>query len=258
MTAAVEVERLTVRYPNGNQVLTGLDLRVGAGELVSLVGANGAGKSTLLRTLIRLQEPTAGTIRIGGEDVTAMRKRALRRVRTRVGFVFQKFNLATRLSVLSNVTMGACGTAGTRAVLGRTAPKDVKDRAMAALERVSLADLAKRRVSSLSGGQQQRVAIARMLVQQPEIVLADEPVASLDPVSGNAVMELLRSIAVDDGLTVIAALHQIDFALSFTNRVVGLQDGIIQLDERTEQLAPTDLTGVYGGLSRVPDTGGAP
>ncbi|MGJ3507244.1 phosphonate ABC transporter ATP-binding protein [Enemella sp. A6] len=256
MTAAVEVEGLTVRYPNGNQVLSGLDLKVGAGELVSLVGANGAGKSTLLRTLIRLQEPAEGTIRIGGEDVTTMRTRALRRVRTRVGFVFQKFNLATRMSVLSNVTMGACGTVGARAVVARTAPGEIKERAVAALERVGLADQAQRRVSSLSGGQQQRVAIARMLVQQPEVILADEPVASLDPVSGNAVMELLRSIAVDDGLTVIAALHQIDFALSFTDRVVGLQDGIIQLDQRAQQLAPTDLTGVYGGLSRT-EAGGA-
>lgn len=244
---AIEVQDLVVRYKPDNQVLSGIDLQIPTRDVVALVGANGSGKSTLMRALIRLQEPTSGTIRIDGRDVTGASKKKLRKIRAEVGFVFQRFNLAPRVSAFGNVVMGSAAELGVRSVVAQLAPADTRDRAMAALARVGLADKAKQQAGTLSGGQQQRVAIARMLMQRPRIVLADEPIASLDPTAGRAVLELLREIAAEQKLTILAAMHHIDLAIEYTDRMVGLQHGRVEFDRPTGDLCPADLAHLYTG-----------
>jgi phosphonate transport system ATP-binding protein len=182
---------------------------------------------------------------VDGVDVRSAKRRELRELRSGVGFVFQHFHLIPRLSAFRNVLLGAMGRVGNRCVFPATAPDDARREAMQCLDRVGLAAFAERRVDALSGGQQQRVAIARMLVQRPRIVLADEPVASLDPVAGVGVMELLGDIAAERRLTVIVALHQLDLALRFTQRIVGLGDGRVVLDRATERCLMTELDVVY-------------
>lgn len=244
--AAVEVRDLRVRYRRADgYVLAGVHLRVNHGETVALIGTNGAGKSTLLRCLVRLVEPTSGTVALAGTDVTAASKRALRGIRRDVGFVFQRFHLIPRLTVFHNVIHGAMGRHGTRCAMPLTSPAGVRGEAMENLERVGLSSYADRRVDTLSGGQQQRVAIARMLMQRPAIILADEPVASLDPVSATAVMELLSSIAVERDVTVIMALHQMDLALRYSDRVVGLRDGTVDFDQAASECDATQLAPIF-------------
>lgn len=245
MTSALRVRNLTKSYQDGRLILAGVDLDVPAGEVVALVGSNGAGKSTLLRSVVRLVEPTGGTIHIGEADVTAARGAELRAVRRRVGFVFQKFHLVPRLDALSNVLHGALGRTGPRGWWAPTATQAHRAEAMECLERVGMGAFALQRADTLSGGQQQRVAIARMLMQRPDLVLADEPVASLDPAAGLAAMELLRSVAAERGLTVIVALHQLDFARRFADRIVGLKDGKVVLDEQTSCCAQNRLDDLY-------------
>jgi phosphonate transport system ATP-binding protein len=245
MSQAVKVQGLVKDFPDGHRALHGVDLTVEPGQLVALVGSNGAGKSTMLRCLVRLQEPTEGQITINSKDVTAIPRRKLTEIRRDVGFIFQHFNLVERVSAFRNVINGAIARRGMSCILPATAPKDVRREAMESLDRVGLADMAQQRVDTLSGGQRQRVAIARSLMQRPQLLLADEPVASLDPEAGRAVMELLEEIAIERGITVITALHQIDFALDYTHRIIGLRNGRVELDESTTDLSSTDLAGFY-------------
>lgn len=252
MSHAVEVRGLVKEFPGGHRALQGVDMTVEQGQLVALVGSNGAGKSTMLRCLVRLQEPTEGTVLIQSKDVTAVSRRKLSAVRQEVGFIFQHFNLVERVSAFRNVVNGAIARRGMRCIMPATAPKDIRQEALENLERVGLADLAGQRVDTLSGGQRQRVAIARSLMQRPQLLLADEPVASLDPEAGRAVMELLQQIAVERGITVIAALHQIEFALDYTHRIIGLRNGRIELDAPAADLTTTDLAGFYRPQDRQP------
>lgn len=233
------------QYPDGHRAVDGVDLDVAPGDVVALVGSNGAGKSTLLRCLVRLLEPTSGTIAIDGVDVGDAGRGELRRLRRDVGFVFQHFHLVPRLTAFHNVLHGALGGRGARCLWPVTASDEVRSEAMACLDRVGLAGFANRRVDTLSGGQQQRVAIARALLQKPRMILADEPVASLDPVAGVGVMELLSDIAAERNMTVIVALHQVDFALRFTGRIVGLQQGRVVLDRKTQACVEDELDRVY-------------
>ncbi len=245
---AIEVTNLHVRYRRNSAVtLAGVDLRVPDGQTVALIGTNGAGKSTLLRCLVRLVEPTDGTITIAGAVVTGASRRALRAIRRDVGFVFQRFHLIPRLSAFHNVVHGAMGRHGNRCAWPATAPASVRTEAMECLARVGLADHAARRVDALCGGQQQRVAIARMLMQRPRIILADEPVASLDPVTAHTVMDLLCAIAAERGVTVIVALHQIDLALRYADRVVGLRNGRVEFDSLMAECDRDRLDAVYTG-----------
>jgi phosphonate transport system ATP-binding protein len=245
VAAAIHVSGLTKQYSNGHRALSGVDLCVAPGEVVALVGSNGAGKSTLLRCLVRLLEPTDGRIVIDGVDVRAAGRSDLRDLRMSTGFVFQGYPLVSRLSVFHNVLHGAMGRRGARCLWPVIAPREIRHEAMACLDRVGLAEMADRRADTLSGGQKQRVAIARLLMQRPRLILADEPVASLDPVAGVAVMELLRDIAIERQLTVIAALHQLDLALRFTHRIVGLQHGELKLDRDAQSCLSGDLDQVY-------------
>lgn len=230
-TSQIEVRGLVKRYGD-TTILDGLNLTIERGSAVAIIGANGTGKSTLLRTLIRLVEPTSGSVRMLGEDVTALSGRDLVRLRAQVGMVFQKHNLVPRVSALSNVVHGVqARDRGVRTWSQVFARQPVRDEAMACLDAVGLADKARQRADSLSGGQSQRVAVARMLMQRPEIVLADEPDASLDPRSGAEVMRLLFDLAKSKGLTLAFVSHRVEHAVAFADRVVGLADGRIVLDQ---------------------------
>ena len=209
-------------------------LAVPRGQICALIGANGAGKSTLLRCLLRLIEPDQGAIEILGREPRRLPPRALRQLRARVGFVFQRHNLVPRLSALSNVVHGAIGRAGPRAWHQALAPVTLRQEALARLAEVGLADFALRRSDQLSGGQSQRVAIARALMQRPELLLADEPVASLDPAAGREVMALLAALARQRGIAVLFTTHHMDHALEFADRIIGLREGQIVLDQPAE------------------------
>ncbi len=220
-----------VKAFSGRPVLAGIDIDITPGTAVALIGANGTGKSTLLKCLVRLVEPDAGRITILGTEVTALRGAGLRRFRSRAGVVWQKHNLVPRLSALTNVVHGAQSRlSGPRTWMQSLASADVRAEAMACLDAVGLADHAAQRSDSLSGGQSQRVAIARMLMQRPELVLADEPDASLDPQAGEEVMQLLYNLTRDKGLTLIVISHRLEHTISYSDRIVGLAKGHVALD----------------------------
>ncbi|MFK0403433.1 phosphonate ABC transporter ATP-binding protein [Microbacterium sp. NPDC090225] len=224
-------------------------LQVSRGEIVVLLGLSGSGKSTLLRHLDGLETPTSGSVEVLGSQVPALRGRALRTLRSRVGFIFQQFELVPSLTVLENVLTGSLsGIRGPRLGLWGYS-KAAKLRALEHLDRVGILDRAYQRSDTLSGGQQQRVAIARALMQKPDILLADEPVASLDPESSDQVMALIREIAADEGLTVVCSLHQVDLAISWADRIVGLRHGEIVLDTPTTDLTKAEVMEIYGRVA---------
>ena len=228
--AFVEARGLRLVYPGGTEALRGIDLDIAEGSFVAAVGLSGAGKSSFLRCLNQLVRPTSGSIVVGGHQVVGARGGELRRVRRETGMVFQQFNLVRRMSVLTNVLVGRLGYhQGLGAVWPRFTAEDHRV-SRVALARVGLADRAGSRADRLSGGQQQRVAIARALAQQPRLMLADEPVASLDPETSLTVLSHLREINQRDGITTIAALHQLDLAAKFADRVVAFRDGRIVYD----------------------------
>jgi phosphonate transport system ATP-binding protein len=246
------VYSLTVRdvgktYRGGTAALSKIGFDIMPGEVVALLGPNGSGKSTLFRCIVGLEKADSGEIQISGVNVIAARGRKLQDIRTHVGLVFQKFNLVESLSVFHNVLFGAMGrTHNPLNWLPGTASHTERMRAMECLERVKLDHLADRKASALSGGQQQRVAIARMLMQDPKIILADEPVASLDPKAGQEVMDLLLDIARERGLTVVCILHQLDFAMKYADRILGLNAGKLILDSRKSELERGTLEALYG------------
>ncbi|MDN3442701.1 phosphonate ABC transporter ATP-binding protein [Microbacterium sp. APC 3901] len=229
--------------------LKNASLQVSRGEIVVLLGLSGSGKSTLLRHLDGLEVPTSGDIEVLGSQVPTLKGKALRRLRSRVGFIFQQFELVPSLTVLENVLTGSLSEVrGPRLGLWGYS-KAAKLRALEHLDRVGLLDRAYQRSDTLSGGQQQRVAIARALMQKPDILLADEPVASLDPESSDQVMALIREIAADEGLTVVCSLHQVDLAISWADRIVGLRHGEIVLDTPTGDLTKAEVMEIYGRVA---------
>jgi phosphonate transport system ATP-binding protein len=245
----IRVRGLHKDYPGGSRALDGVDLEIGPGEFVALIGPSGAGKSTLLRCLNGLVVPSAGDVRIGGEAVTGAGPEALRRVRARIGFVFQQFNLLRRLTVLENTLIGGLARASRwRSLAGWFPPAEIS-RAHGILSRVGLDGLADRRVDTLSGGQQQRVAIARALLQEPAVVLADEPMSSLDPALAHTVMELLRRINEEDGITVVASLHVLELAQAYGRRVVGLSRGRVVHDGPPESLDAAATARIFGSAA---------
>ncbi|MCB0333449.1 MAG: phosphonate ABC transporter ATP-binding protein [Bdellovibrionales bacterium] len=229
-----------------NLILKDISLKVSGGSAVALVGSNGSGKSTLLRCMVRLIEPDSGTIHLLGKNVRSLRGAALRKLRSRVGFVFQKHNLVPRLSALTNVLHGAQGTHSfPRVWFQCIAPQALRERALVCLNEVGLADFASRPVDKLSGGQSQRVAIARALMQEPEIILADEPVASLDPEAGEQIMELLARLARENGISLIFSTHHLEHAIEYSERVIGLRKGVFELDKPNTELTTSDLRSFY-------------
>jgi phosphonate transport system ATP-binding protein len=226
----IRIRGLRKVYPGGTVGIDGIDLDIGAGEVVALIGPSGAGKSTFLRCLNGLVTPTDGDVSVGGQAVSGASAVEMRRIRAGIGFVFQQFNLLRRLSVLENVLIGRLSQMPmVRSLLGLFSAADVA-RAQAVLERVGLEGLGDRRVDTLSGGQQQRVAIARAVVQEPKVLLADEPMASLDPALAHTVLALLRRISEEDGLTVVTSLHVLELARLYGRRVIGLRAGRLVYD----------------------------
>lgn len=231
---------------SGKPVLRNVDLSVQAGSAIALLGANGTGKSTLLRMIVRLLEPDAGSIEVLGQDITRLDPRALKRFRSRVGFVFQRHNLSGRLSVLTNVVHGVQARAsGPRTWWQALAPDHVRSEALECLRRVGLDDRALQRADSLSGGQSQRVAIARMLMQRPELILADEPDASLDPRAGEEVMDLLHGLSRSQGIALIVISHRIEHAIRYSDRIIGLDGGYVTLDMPSHQATPERLRAFF-------------
>jgi phosphonate transport system ATP-binding protein len=243
---AVYVSGLKKRFAKGPAVFDGLSLDVEAGEAVAVIGANGTGKSTLMRSLIRLTEVDDGQIEVLGAKVRTLGKQDLRKLRSRVGFVFQKHFLVSRMSALSNVVHGAqARERGPRNWAQWLARAETRNEAMDCLERVGLADRARQRVDSLSGGQSQRVAIARMLMQRPELVVADEPDASLDPKAGAEIMDLLFNLTREMRTTLIFVSHHMDHATAFSDRIVGLGSGRVTLDTASSAAASTQLVDFF-------------
>lgn len=227
-------------------ILRDVGFAVEPGKVTALIGANGTGKSTLLRMIVRLVEPDAGAITALGSDVRGLDRAGLKAFRSRVGFVFQKHNLVGRLSVLTNVIHGVqARMSGPRSWHHALAPASVRAEAMECLAAVGLADRALQRADSLSGGQSQRVAIARMLMQRPELVLADEPDASLDPRAGQELMQLLYGLAHGKGLALIVISHRIEHTLRFSDRIIGLADGLVTLDLKTGDARADELRAFF-------------
>jgi len=232
------------------RALAGVSLSVRRGEMIALIGPSGSGKSTLLRSLSGLVPIDADDGSIEAFDIQLQSRGRVsdrvREARVRIGFIFQQFNLVGRLTLFTNAALGSLGRIGFwRGLLGLW-PAETKLATMAALARVGVADYAGQRAGTLSGGQQQRGAIARALVQQAEVVLADEPVASLDPVAARRVMEILKALNVEDGLTVLVTLHQVDYALRYCERAVALKAGEVVYDGPTQGLDRTRLVDIYG------------
>jgi phosphonate transport system ATP-binding protein len=257
-TRAIQLDGVAKGYGGQPPVFSGVDLSIFEGEAVAIIGSNGTGKSTLLRALNGLNSIDAGTVQVLGETVHALKGDALRRLRARIGFVFQRHFLVSRLSALSNVIHGmhARGS-GPRSWTQWLAPADVRAEAVSCLERVGLADKAMQRVDSLSGGQSQRVAIARMLMQKPQIVLADEPSASLDPKAGDEVMELLFNLSREAGRTLVFVSHDMAHAVRYSDRIIGLSGGGVALDIRSRDARPEELAGFFVDPQGVAETGNA-
>lgn len=244
-TPVVTVRDLKVRYtPESALVLDGVNLDLYPGETVSLLGSSGSGKSTLMKALTGFAPVTSGIVEAVGFDVTQLRQKQLRELRSQVGQIFQQFNLIGRLSVLTNVLSGSLHNAGLLNLLGTFRSADRK-RALELLERVGIAEKANVEARTLSGGQQQRVAIARALMQNPRIILADEPVASLDPKMSRSVLELLRSIAHEERIPVLMSMHVLPQALEHSDRIIGLRHGEIVVSGPTPALDAEQLAAVY-------------
>ncbi|GGC63239.1 phosphonate ABC transporter ATP-binding protein [Marinobacter halophilus] len=241
------------KYYGALHVLRSLDLSIASGEGVVLLGANGCGKSTLMKCLNGLETPQSGSIVIDQNDVTTAKGLRLRSIRRDIGVVFQQFNLVENLTVFQNVLYGAMGQrrGGLLTVWNSLAPKDTREKAMHCLSRVRMADKASSRCRDLSGGQQQRVAIARMLMQSPKIILADEPVASLDPKAGIEVMDLLWEVVREHNMTVFCTLHQLDLAQNYADRIVGMKAGQIVFDSSNSSADKESLAQLYQGDTRV-------
>ncbi|OYD70342.1 phosphonate transport system ATP-binding protein [Rhodococcus sp. OK302] len=225
--------------------LKNVNLDVRRGEMLVLLGLSGSGKSTLLRCINGLHPITSGSITALGTHIDTAPSRHVRELRKNVGFIFQHFNLVGRLNCLENVLVGGLGRLRIPRYGALTYPKAMRIEALNCLDRVGLADFAERRADTLSGGQQQRVAIARTLMQRPSIVLADEPVASLDPENADIVMDLLQRVCTEEQLTVVCTLHQVDLALGWAHRLVGLRDGEVVLDRPATGLLREDIMPIY-------------
>ena len=240
----IRAEHLEVIYPNGTRALVPTSVSFGAGEFTVFLGASGAGKSTFLRALNGLMQPTRGNVHVDGIGTLSTAK-TIRAHRRRTGMVFQQHQLIGRCNVLTNVLMGRLGY---HASLRTLLPFSVKEKraALDAIERVGLIDYALRRADQLSGGQQQRVGIARALVQEPKLILADEPVASLDPTSADRVLGLLHKICKDDGITAIVSLHQLEFAKRYADRIVALAQGQVVFDGPPAKLGKREISRIYG------------
>jgi phosphonate transport system ATP-binding protein len=241
----LELDRITRRFGQ-KAAVSDVSISIKDGSFVGVIGRSGAGKSTVLRMINRLIDPSEGSIRFGGTDITALRGQALRDWRSDCAMIFQQFNLSGRLDVLTNVLMGRLNKVSTASSLLRLWSAEDKALALSALEQLDMASFAAQRADSLSGGQQQRVAIARALVQEPKLILADEPIASLDPRNTKVVMDGLMEINQRHGITVLCNLHSLDLARSYCNRLIGMAQGRVVFDGPPYALTEDIARALYG------------
>ena len=246
MKNIIELKKLNKVYPSGIHALKDIDLDVEEGEFLILLGLSGSGKSTLLRCLNRLIEPTSGEIKIDGEDVVEAQGKQLRYIRRKIGMIFQQFNLIKSLSALTNVLTGKLGYSSVLHSLTFSQQKDDVEIALNNLERVSMKNFSQNKIRNLSGGQQQRIAIARALMQNPKVILADEPVASLDPATADSVMKYLGELNKKDNITVLCSLHFLSLARKYGSRVVALKDGRIVFDGLPKEIDERKFKEIYG------------
>ena len=242
----LKLENLTKRYNTGDLALQGVDLTIPDGQVLALIGPSGAGKSTLIRCINRLVEPTQGGAILNEVNLTKLSSRALRKARRKMGMIFQEYALAERLTVMENVLSGRLGYVGFwRSYLRKFPKQDVKE-AFRLLDRVGLLEMADKRADELSGGQRQRVGICRALIQDPDLLLVDEPTASLDPKTSRQIMRLINELCEERGLTAIINIHDVLLAQMFSQRIVGLALGKVVYDGSPDGLTPEVLTQIYG------------
>lgn len=242
----LRIDSLSKRYPTGDMALKGVTLEVPDGQVMALIGPSGAGKSTLLRCINRLVEPTSGSIWLNGIDLTRLNTRELRQARRKIGMIFQEYALVERLTVMENVLAGQLGYVNFWQSWFRKFPQATIDEAFRLLDRVGLSDFPDKRADALSGGQRQRVGIARALLQNPELLLVDEPTASLDPKTSRQIMRLINELASERGLSVIISIHDVPLAQMFAQRIVGLRFGEVVYDGPPNRLTPSVLNEIYG------------
>ena len=245
----LRVRGLSLRYPNGKLALTDFGLAVEPGEFVVVLGGNGSGKTTLMRCITRTVKPSAGEVWLGDTDLCPLEGEKLRRARLELAMVWQHASLVRRRSVLANVLTGTLGRHRTLATALGKLPASEESQALRCLDEVGLRNLARQRASTLSGGQAQRVSIARALAQRPRALLADEPVASLDPEAAQEIMRLLRRLSREDGLAVLCVLHQPEIACCYADRVVGLRDGRVMFDDQAANLPSCQVAALYERLA---------
>lgn len=242
----LRINGLTKRYRTGDLALKGIDLDVPDGQVMALIGPSGAGKSTVIRCINRLVEPTAGTVALNDTEITGLGSAELRRVRRRMGMIFQEYALVERLTVMENVLSGRLGYVGFWQSWLRRFPQSDITEAFRLLERVSLDHMANKRADELSGGQRQRVGICRALIQNPDLLLVDEPTASLDPKTSRQIMRLIKELCAERKLSAIINIHDVMLAQMFAERIVGLRLGEIVYDGPPDKLTPAVLTSIYG------------
>jgi phosphonate transport system ATP-binding protein len=238
----IEFRQISKTFPDGTVALKDVSFRIKRGEFVVILGPSGSGKTTLLRAINGLVQPTLGTVSVMETEVNAQ---SLSKIRKKTGMIFQQFNLVKNLSVINNVLSGSLGSFQKWQSGFYIFPKTNRLKALAVIDRVGLLDKAYHRADRLSGGQQQRVGIARALMQEPEILLADEPIASVDPMIAYNILSLLREICLEDNITVLCSLHQVDFALQFAQRIIGLAEGKIVMDEEAKNLTKDYIRKIY-------------
>ena len=246
----ITFNHVSKKYPNGFEALKDINLTIEQGEFVAIIGLSGAGKSTLLRTINRMHDITEGSLTVNGTDVMQLRGGQLRKFRRKIGMIFQSFNLVTRTRVINNVLMSKVPDLSFLRALFGVYPKEDKLEALEALDKVGILDKAFVRADQLSGGQQQRVALARTLAQNPQIILADEPVASLDPVTAKQVMGDFQRINKDMNITILLNIHHVDLALQYASRVVGIRSGEIVYDGPTTEVTEEILNEIYEGKQK--------
>lgn len=240
------IEHLTKRYPTGDLALDDVSATIKEGQVVALIGPSGAGKSTLIRCVNRLVEPTKGRVLLKGQDLTALGSIALRHARRRIGMIFQEFALVERLTVMENVLSGQLGYVGFWRSFFRKYPQPVVDQAFDLIDRVGLTGMHDKRADELSGGQRQRVGIARALLQNPEILLIDEPTASLDPKTSRSIMRLIVELCRERRLAAIINIHDVPLAMMFVERIIGLRQGKLVYDGTPSGMTAERLTEIYG------------
>ena len=245
MGLILEVRDLKASYKSGKEILKGVSFDVAHDDFLAIIGPSGAGKSTLIRCINRLVEPSSGVIKFEGRNLIALSEREMQKTRRNIGMIFQEFNLIERLSVIDNVLTGRLGYTGTLRSLFRIfSNKDIEN-AVRLLDRVGLVEYLDKRTDQLSGGQRQRVGIARALIQNPKLLLVDEPTSSLDPKIAREVMTLIREIASELGIPVLCNIHDVDLALDFCTRVIGLQDGYKKFDGPPSEIDKKVLAEIY-------------